>query len=40
MLFNMQMNKGRADPMADRFAVLLVCLMLLLAVWAWQKDAR
>jgi hypothetical protein len=36
LLFNFQMNKGWADPMSDRLAVLLVCLVLLSVVWAWQ----
>lgn len=38
LLFNFQMNKGWADPMSDRLAVLLVCVAMLATVWAWQGQ--
>src|SRR5579863_57294 len=36
LLFNLQMDKGWADPMSDRLAVLLVSLAMLAAAWAWR----
>lgn len=38
MLFNFQMNKHWADPMSDRFAVLLVCIAMYAALCAWQRK--
>ncbi len=38
LLFNFQMNKGWADPMSDRLAVLWVSVSIFAAVWAWRKK--
>jgi hypothetical protein len=38
LLLNFQSNNGWQDPMSDRLAVLLVCIVMLAACWAWQSG--